>query len=56
MIGQAEKRRLFGDAAINGSERVLYDPGEPTTWELGHFTKICPEPSLAEAEPVGDAA
>ncbi len=56
VIGQAEKKRLFGDAATNGSERVLYDPGEPTTWELGHFTKICPEPSPAEAEPVGDAA
>lgn len=55
-IGQAEKKRLFGDAAANGSERVLYDPGEPTTWELGHFTKICPDPSPAEAEPIKDAA
>ena len=55
-IGPAEKKRLFGDAATHGSERVLYDPGEPTTWELGHFTKICPEPPHAEAEPVEDAA
>jgi 5-methylcytosine-specific restriction endonuclease McrBC GTP-binding regulatory subunit McrB len=56
VIGHAEKKRLFGDAATNGSERVLYDPGEPMTWELGHFTKICPEPSPAEAGPVEDAA
>lgn len=56
VIGQAEKKWLFGDAAANGSERVLYDPGEPTTWELGHFTKICPEPSPAEAEQIEDAA
>ena len=54
VIGHAEKTRLFGDAATNGPERVLYDPGEPTSWELGHFTKICPEPSPAGAEPVAD--
>jgi hypothetical protein len=54
VIGQTEKKLLFGDVVIDGSERVLYDPGDPATWELGHFTKICPEPK-AEAEPVGDA-
>ena len=56
VIGQAEKKRLFGDAATNGSDRVLYDPGEPTLWKFGHFTKICPEPSAAGAELVGEAA
>jgi hypothetical protein len=56
VIGQAEKKRLFGDAATIGSDRVLYDPGEPTTWELGHFATICPEPSPAEAEPSETAA
>lgn len=56
VIGQAEKKRLFGDAATNGPERVLYDPGEPTSWELGHFAKIYPGPPSAEAEPLGDAA
>ena len=30
-------------------QRVLYDPGEPAAWELGHFTKICPARSPAEA-------
>ncbi len=56
VIGQAEKKRLFGDAATNGPDRVLYDPGEPTSWEFGHFTKICPEPPPVGAEPVREAA
>jgi hypothetical protein len=56
VIGQAEKKRLFGDSATSGSDRVLYDPGEPTTWELGHFTTICPQPSPADAESVETAA
>ena len=56
VIGQAEKKRLFGDAAINGSDRVLYDPGEQTSWKLEHFTKICPEPPPVGAEPVGETA
>ena len=51
VIGPAEKRRLFGDAGINGSERVLYDPGEATTWTLGHFTKICPDLAPAAPDP-----
>lgn len=56
LIGQAEKKRLFGDAAASGSDRVLYDPGESESWGVGHFTKICPEPSLAGVEPIGEAA
>ena len=54
VIGQAEKKRLFGDAITDGSARVLYDPGDSATWELGHFTKICPGLSQAEVELVGD--
>lgn len=56
VIGQAEKKRLFGEAAGNSTERVLYDPGDATTWGLGHFTKICPELSSAEAGSVEGVA
>ena len=56
VIGQTEKKRLFSDtAAAKGSDRVLYDPGEPTTWGLGHFTKISPEFPSAAVETVEGA-
>nr|WP_245211895.1 AAA family ATPase [Neoroseomonas oryzicola] len=56
VVSDAEKKRLFGDAIGDGSERTLYDPSEPATWQPAHFAKIAPDPAQSIAEANGDAA